>query len=1231
MEKIISGFLETLGRNSVEAGVLVFVVLAVQWSFGNRIAPRWRCALWLLVMARLLLPVSPSSMVSVFNLFPQWRSARLAVASSPALSREFGTGTVPSGPVSPVADSAGLKALPRIAHEPASSPSSPTPANSKVEIMPMAASAVSTKISWPSILFAIWTAGFVFFTGYILVNSIRVRRRFAKLEPVVDAELLELLQDCRQRLGIRRGLSISESPDIATPALYGFLNPRLLLPRGFIGRFSAKELRFVLLHELAHVKRRDILFNWFAALLQILHWFNPLIWWGFARWRADRELACDALALETAGDGQNQEYGQTILRLLENFTHRAAVPGLVGILEDKNQLKRRIRMIAGFRPGRKFGLISIVLFVALGLVCLTDAQNKERSADLSAPTRKAPEIPAAPRPVVTNGPAMKITVLDDATGQPLDHAEVFAPNGATFFSARENAPRWITDGAGLAVIRLGESPTNSVWRMTWLTISARKSGYAPAGMSWSNGSEDVRPGLPKEVTLRLKHGTTVGGTAVDEAGVVQRGIKVKVYGTGYDWQGGGEKSQSYTEFWNDSVGSQLPVTDAAGRWHVNDFPTDLTKVAIEFIRPDGSVEKFRCPPVADNPNEPQGDPFDLAALLAGDARFVLQAGYDLHGVTVDSENRPLAGVLIRIGYGLYNLERSGEIQSDSTGRFELHHLNHRQVILTAEAAGCAITSQIVDLPSSLPEVRLQLGALSPLRIHVADGDGEAIAGAKVATEEHGTEGQLLDFSGTSDAYGNLVWSNAPVSDFSLGALAPTSALRQQIRVTPENRDITFHLRVGMDKGIVVNGKVRDAKTGAPIKLESVQFQTAERNGFKGKAEISDSSFQLLLPSSEFRPGIYPSFELQLIAKGYALLITPWRDFDEGDWEPTFEMQPAVTMSGTALLPDGKPAAKAQLWTRREEFDGTLFINFPNTYYGDRMVKAQADAEGKFLLPEVPDDQAVVFTHVDGFLVASVAEVKRNPEVHLQPWGSVAGVLKISGKPQGDVRVMLTTLQWFPRLGFNLSYTTVTKADGSFTFDHVPPGEYKLYRDAVRRTDRTITEDHQMPVNVAAGETTHIEYSQAGRAVIGHAVADKPEVAVDWLNDDHTLSLKQSTFAPAMVTPKDYSTRKAYMDAYNASFESPERMKQVREARTYVLEFRQDGSFRAEDVPPGTYELKIQVTKSDPKQKFRPFGEPENVLGSITREIVVPAGNDPFDLGTLTVPMKDDGKRVSPVN
>jgi peroxiredoxin len=93
------------------------------------------------------------------------------------------------------------------------------------------------------------------------------------------------------------------------------------------------------------------------------------------------------------------------------------------------------------------------------------------------------------------------------------------------------------------------------------------------------------------------------------------------------------------------------------------------------------------------------------------------------------------------------------------------------------------------------------------------------------------------------------------------------------------------------------------------------------------------------------------------------------------------------------------------------------------------------------------------------------------------------------------------------------------------------------------------------------------------------------------------------------------------------------MKVAREARTYLLEFEPDGSFRADDVPRGTYELSIQVNKPGEQREFGPLGSPKGDLGSFVREVVVPPGEGPFDLGTLIVPIKGEsgGKKPAPVD
>src|SRR5258705_7189729 len=83
------------------------------------------------------------------------------------------------------------------------------------------------------------------------------------------------------------------------------------LPLGISERFSARELHHIFLHELAHIKRFDLEVNWLAAILQLVHWFNPVLWFAFARMRADREVATDALALSRAEQTENAPYGET--------------------------------------------------------------------------------------------------------------------------------------------------------------------------------------------------------------------------------------------------------------------------------------------------------------------------------------------------------------------------------------------------------------------------------------------------------------------------------------------------------------------------------------------------------------------------------------------------------------------------------------------------------------------------------------------------------------------------------------------------------------------------------------------------------------------------------------------------------------------------------------------------------------------------------------------------------
>ncbi len=435
--------------------------------------------------------------------------------------------------------------------------------------------------------------------------------------------------------------------------------------------------------------------------------------------------------------------------------------------------------------------------------------------------------------------------------------------------------------------------------------------------------------------------------------------------------------------------------------------------------------------------------------------------------------------------------------------------------------------------------------------------------------------------------------------------------------------------------ITVRVKAVDATTRQPVKVRRVSAELGgARPDFTELAAPFAGDFPLTLERSFFTAGIYPSFRLKLDADGYASLVTESVDFDAGNQELELALQPTGGWQELVVLqPDGKPAAEARLWARSAPDGGSLFINSPSGYHGDRLAKAQADDAGRLKLPGAPDDAPVVLAHASGFLATTMAELRGNPEVRLRAYGVVQGRLLVAGQPKGGANVSLNSLSWSPASGYHLSYLATTDAEGRFTFTKVPAGEYKLYRwmthpigNGVGRTineSYQINETYQMPITVRAGETNQVDYANTGRAVIGQARPDQPELEVNWQNDGHVLALKLPT---AAVTPRpnreDYATFAAFSKANDAAVRSETQASRARAARTYQLVFETDGSFRAEDVPPGTYELRIRVTKSGESRRG-PFFNPADELGSVVREVVVPDGKEPFDLGTLEIPMKGE--------
>ena len=155
--------------------------------------------------------------------------------------------------------------------------------------------------------------------------------------------LEKCVERLQRRVGLRQPVTLRFSGSIAEPVLFGFRKAIVVLPTGLAGKLSSRELESVILHELAHAKRRD---NWTAAFAHVvtcIFWFYPFLWWIERRLHRERELACDEMVVRygaAPGDYMAGILKVCRLQLTEN------VAGVSGVC--RSNLRNRIEAIMSF-------------------------------------------------------------------------------------------------------------------------------------------------------------------------------------------------------------------------------------------------------------------------------------------------------------------------------------------------------------------------------------------------------------------------------------------------------------------------------------------------------------------------------------------------------------------------------------------------------------------------------------------------------------------------------------------------------------------------------------------------------------------------------------------------------------------------------------------------------------------------------------------------------------------
>lgn len=392
----VSRVLLPLGEMSLTAAYAAGVVAALRLVLKKRAPRRVLCLLWLVVFARLLIPVPLESPVSIV---PDARQVRQLTQQSPILPEQDGGQTVSFQPAlqTPGQNHAPAQDFPQdhtdgVTADPVSQEGGGSGApvlTAPGGAAPAPRPELPAPFPWQAVIAGVWLAGALAMGGLGLASYLRLRRR------LYDA--------------IRAPDGAWEHPSVASPFILGVFRPKIYLPAGLRGR----PRQFILCHERAHLRRLDHVVKPVCWAALAVHWFNPAVWLAYLLMSRDIEAACDEAVIRQLGPEVKADYSATLLSLATG----GRIPAPCPLAFDEGNAKGRIRNVLKYqRPALWIVVVSVIMAVMAAVCLLTDPVSAKAPEDGPSPavSQPLPESPLpAPSPEPTQAPAAQPPVLED--------------------------------------------------------------------------------------------------------------------------------------------------------------------------------------------------------------------------------------------------------------------------------------------------------------------------------------------------------------------------------------------------------------------------------------------------------------------------------------------------------------------------------------------------------------------------------------------------------------------------------------------------------------------------------------------------------------------------------------------------------------------------------------------------------------------------------------------------
>jgi len=188
----------------------------------------------------------------------------------------------------------------------------------------------------------LWLAFAIAGIIWIILSTRQLNKKIKTTAAPVDRRIMEIYEQNRTIIGVKKSVSVLFTDIVTVPATTGYFRPKILLPQ-YVAQLDDASIKYILLHELAHIKRQDIIGIYLNLILQAVYWFNPLLKILFNYQRQCTELMTDKKVVENIAD--KKEYAATMVRLLAFNTEKANDYRVVSTADSVKNMKQRIANI----------------------------------------------------------------------------------------------------------------------------------------------------------------------------------------------------------------------------------------------------------------------------------------------------------------------------------------------------------------------------------------------------------------------------------------------------------------------------------------------------------------------------------------------------------------------------------------------------------------------------------------------------------------------------------------------------------------------------------------------------------------------------------------------------------------------------------------------------------------------------------------------------------------------